>query len=171
MQDLFQNYVSDLNKLRDAFHEELTATATDLSKAVGDYSRCSEAALISSMAKVSGRGEGLEAAAAARLDQFRGLPAVLPAEISQARRPALIDSRIMTRSRAGNVECETRRSMRLSMGGVITSDALVTEGALVFAKACELGLEGIVSKRVASQYSSGSSRQWLKSKNPEFERA
>jgi len=82
MQDLFQNYVSDLNKLRDAFHEELTATATDLSKAMGDYSRRSEAALISFMAKVSARGEVLEAAAAARLDQFRGLPAdsVLPAE-------------------------------------------------------------------------------------------
>jgi hypothetical protein len=75
MQDLFQNYVSDLNKLRDAFHEELTATATDLSKAMGDYSRRSEAALTSFKAKVSARGEVLEAAAAARLDQFRGLPA------------------------------------------------------------------------------------------------
>jgi hypothetical protein len=26
MQDLFQNYVSDLNKLREAFHSELEAT-------------------------------------------------------------------------------------------------------------------------------------------------
>ena len=34
MQDLFQNYVSDLNKLRDAFHNELTATAEELSKAM-----------------------------------------------------------------------------------------------------------------------------------------
>jgi bifunctional non-homologous end joining protein LigD len=53
---------------------------------------------------------------------------------------------------------------------VLFSDALVAEGAPVFAKACELGLEGIVSKRAGSRYSSGSSRQWLKSKNPEFER-
>jgi len=53
---------------------------------------------------------------------------------------------------------------------VLFSDALVAEGALVFAKACELGLEGIVSKRAGSRYSSGNSRQWLKSKNPEFER-
>jgi bifunctional non-homologous end joining protein LigD len=53
---------------------------------------------------------------------------------------------------------------------ILFSDALVTEGALVFAKACELGLEGIVSKRVGSRYSSGNSRQWLKSKNPGFER-
>jgi bifunctional non-homologous end joining protein LigD len=30
---------------------------------------------------------------------------------------------------------------------ILFSDALVAEGALVFAKACEMGLEGIVSKR------------------------
>jgi bifunctional non-homologous end joining protein LigD len=47
---------------------------------------------------------------------------------------------------------------------------LVAEGALVFVKACELGLEGIVSKRVGSRHSSGNSRQWVKSKNPAFER-
>jgi bifunctional non-homologous end joining protein LigD len=46
----------------------------------------------------------------------------------------------------------------------------MAEGALVFAKACQLGMEGIVSKRVGSGYRSGNSRQWLKSKNPEFER-
>ncbi len=33
------------------------------------------------------------------------------------------------------------------VGNILFSDALVAEGALVFAKACELGLEGIVSKR------------------------
>jgi len=75
MQDLFQNYVSDLINLRDSFHEELHATAAELSKAMGDYSQRSEAALTSFMEKVSARGEALEAAAAARFDQFRGLPA------------------------------------------------------------------------------------------------
>jgi hypothetical protein len=75
VQDLFQNYVDDLIKLREAFHEELAATAAELSKAMGDYSQRSEAALTSFMEKVSTRGEVLEAAAAARLDQFRGLPA------------------------------------------------------------------------------------------------
>ena len=74
MQDLFQNYVSDLSKLRDELHEELRVTATELSKAMGDYSRRGEEALTSFMAKVSARGDALEAAAAARLDQFRGLP-------------------------------------------------------------------------------------------------
>jgi hypothetical protein len=75
MQDLFHNYVSDLNKLKDAFHSELTATAEELSKAMGNYAHRSEAALASFMEKVSARGIELEASAAARLDQFRGLPA------------------------------------------------------------------------------------------------
>ena len=46
---------------------------------------------------------------------------------------------------------------------IVFGEALVAEGALVFARACELGLEGIVSKRAGSRYSSGNSRQWLKS--------
>src|SRR5271169_4056413 len=75
MQDLFQNYVDDLNKFRDAFHDELTATAEELSKAMGSYAHRSEAALTSFMEKVSARGMELEASAAVRLNQFRGLPA------------------------------------------------------------------------------------------------
>jgi ATP-dependent DNA ligase len=43
-------------------------------------------------------------------------------------------------------------------------------GAMVFAHACKLGLEGIVSKRVLSRYRSGTSRNRLKCLNPEFER-
>jgi hypothetical protein len=75
MYDLFQNYVSDLNKLRDAFHHELTATAEELSKAMAFYASRSDAALASFMEKATARGEELEAAAAVRLNQFRGLPA------------------------------------------------------------------------------------------------
>jgi len=40
----------------------------------------------------------------------------------------------------------------------------------VFALACRLGLEGIVSKRALSRYRSGASRSRLKSKNPAFVR-
>jgi hypothetical protein len=74
MQDLFQNYVDDVIKLRDVFHDELTAQAQELSKAMDVYARGSEAALSLFMEKVSACGAELEAAAAARLDQFRGLP-------------------------------------------------------------------------------------------------
>jgi len=41
-----------------------------------------------------------------------------------------------------------------------------TDGPLVFAHACKLGLEGIVSKRRNSSYRSGRSPDWIKSKNP-----
>jgi bifunctional non-homologous end joining protein LigD len=40
------------------------------------------------------------------------------------------------------------------------------DGPLVFAHACKLGLEGMVSKRKDSRYRSGRSRDWIKSKNP-----
>ena len=43
------------------------------------------------------------------------------------------------------------------------------DGAIVFAHACTLGLEGIVSKRMGSTYRSGRSPDWIKSKNPECE--
>jgi bifunctional non-homologous end joining protein LigD len=41
------------------------------------------------------------------------------------------------------------------------------DGALVFAHACKMGLEGIVSKRLGSRYRSGRSPDWLKFKNPQ----
>jgi len=40
------------------------------------------------------------------------------------------------------------------------------DGSAVFHHACKLGLEGIVSKRKDSRYSSGRSPHWIKSKNP-----
>jgi bifunctional non-homologous end joining protein LigD len=43
------------------------------------------------------------------------------------------------------------------------------DGASVFAHACKLGYEGIVSKRKGSRYQSGRSPHWLKSKNPASE--
>jgi bifunctional non-homologous end joining protein LigD len=40
------------------------------------------------------------------------------------------------------------------------------DGPFVFAHACKMGLEGIVSKRKDSPYRSGRSPHWIKSKNP-----
>ena len=48
------------------------------------------------------------------------------------------------------------------------SEAIDDEGAIVFAKACEMGLEGIVSKRLDGVYSSGPCRNWVKVRNPEL---
>ena len=62
--------------------------------------------------------------------------------------------------------------MRLVAGvnGILFSEALAAAGAIVFAKACELGLEGIVSKWEGSFYRSGRRHNWLKTINLDFVR-
>jgi DNA ligase D-like protein (predicted ligase) len=45
------------------------------------------------------------------------------------------------------------------------SDHFVGDGAEIFKHACDMGLEGIVSKRAAAPYRSGPSKLWLKTKN------
>jgi bifunctional non-homologous end joining protein LigD len=50
--------------------------------------------------------------------------------------------------------------------GVQLNEHLEAEGPVVFEHACRMGLEGIVSKRKASWYQSGRSRDWVKAKNP-----
>jgi ATP-dependent DNA ligase len=46
------------------------------------------------------------------------------------------------------------------------SQSITGHGPTVFAEACRLGLEGIVSKRRGSRYPCGRSRSWLKLKSP-----
>jgi hypothetical protein len=65
-------------------------------------------------------------------------------------------------------QCAVRT--RFTPGKVPIGQTLAAEGAVVFAKLYELGLEGIVSKREGSFYNSGKSRNWLKTKNPNFVR-
>ena len=43
---------------------------------------------------------------------------------------------------------------------------LTGDGPTVFGHVCDMGLEGIVSKRTDSRYRSGPSKVWVKSKNP-----
>jgi bifunctional non-homologous end joining protein LigD len=54
--------------------------------------------------------------------------------------------------------------------GLTFSEAIEGDGAIVFDHACRLGLEGIVSKRLGGLYASGRCRNWLKVKNPKFQR-
>ena len=51
--------------------------------------------------------------------------------------------------------------------GLRLNEHIEADEPTVFAHACRMGLEGIVSKRKNSTYRSGPSRDWLKSKNPE----
>ena len=56
------------------------------------------------------------------------------------------------------------------INAIMFSEAIEAEGAIVFQKAVEMGLEGIVSKRVGGAYWSGRVGNWVKSKNPAFQR-
>jgi bifunctional non-homologous end joining protein LigD len=51
--------------------------------------------------------------------------------------------------------------------GIAFNEHTDEDGATVFRHACKLGLEGIVSKRLSAPYRSGTSRDWLKVKNPD----
>jgi bifunctional non-homologous end joining protein LigD len=51
--------------------------------------------------------------------------------------------------------------------GIVLSEHTDEDGATIFLQACKMGLEGLVSKRLSAPYQSGSSRDWIKVKNPE----
>jgi bifunctional non-homologous end joining protein LigD len=51
--------------------------------------------------------------------------------------------------------------------GIVLSAHSDDDGALLFAQACRMGLEGIISKRLSAPYRSGPSRDWIKVKNPD----
>src|SRR5215813_667954 len=60
----------------------------------------------------------------------------------------------------------TLRSMLAKAGlGLRFNEHMEGDGPTVFAHACKMGLEGIVSKRKDSMYRSGRSPDWLKMKN------
>jgi len=58
---------------------------------------------------------------------------------------------------------ELLRGSKLS---IVLNEVYKEGGAIVFREACNLGCEGIVSKRLGSLYRSGRSPHWLKVKNP-----
>jgi bifunctional non-homologous end joining protein LigD len=53
-----------------------------------------------------------------------------------------------------------------SRGGIQYVEHTKGHGEKLFEAVCDLGLEGIVSKRLTSVYRSGPSRTWIKVKNP-----
>jgi ATP-dependent DNA ligase len=53
-----------------------------------------------------------------------------------------------------------------SASGICFNDHLEDDAATIFAHACRLGCEGIVSKNRSRPYKSGPSKTWIKVKNP-----
>ena len=62
-----------------------------------------------------------------------------------------------------------RNLLGKTMTGIQFNEHFTDEGEIVVRLVCSMGLEGIVSKRIDSRYTSGPSRVWLKSKNPASE--
>ena len=56
--------------------------------------------------------------------------------------------------------------LRRSRGGIQYVEHAEGHGDKLFAAVCDLGLEGIVSKKITSVYKSGPSIAWIKVKNP-----
>jgi bifunctional non-homologous end joining protein LigD len=67
------------------------------------------------------------------------------------------------------IEQRKRKLAKLVRGphpGVVLNEVFEGDGDILFAHACKLGCEGIVSKRLGSPYRSGRSPHWVKVKNP-----
>src|ERR1700755_2984204 len=78
-----------------------------------------------------------------------------------------------SRPAAHRAEGTARKLLARRNDGVQFVGPLEADGAKIFAHACRLGLEGIVSKRADSPHRAGPSRVWLKIKNrnhPSIER-
>jgi len=56
--------------------------------------------------------------------------------------------------------------LRRSHPGIAFNEHYADDGATIYKRACALGCEGIVSKRLGSAYRPGRSYDWLKVKNP-----
>jgi ATP-dependent DNA ligase len=54
------------------------------------------------------------------------------------------------------------RLLRGPLPGMVLNEHFVGDGDIIYREACQLGCEGIVSKRLGSSYRSGRSKHWLK---------
>jgi bifunctional non-homologous end joining protein LigD len=66
------------------------------------------------------------------------------------------------------IEQRKRKMAKLVRGpypGIVLNEVFEGDGDVLFAHACKLGCEGIVSKRLGSSYRSGRSPHWVKVKN------
>ena len=56
--------------------------------------------------------------------------------------------------------------LRNTKAGILFNEHVLEDGPVVFAQACRLGAEGIVSKKVDGAYRSGRCPAWIKVRNP-----
>jgi bifunctional non-homologous end joining protein LigD len=76
-----------------------------------------------------------------------------------------IDGEDLRRQALAARRAHLQKITRKAKPGIRLSEHIEADGETVFAHACKLGLEGIVSKRLDAPYRSGRGRTWLKTKN------
>ena len=72
--------------------------------------------------------------------------------------------------RRAPLEWAPRQAPDLCGDKILFSESFDLDGPIVFAEACRLGVEGIVSKRVGSRYVLGQSDAWVKTLNTVYDR-
>jgi bifunctional non-homologous end joining protein LigD len=58
------------------------------------------------------------------------------------------------------------RLLRNTEAGILFNEHIAEDGPIVFAQACRLAAEGIVSNKIDGTYRSGPCRVWIKVRNP-----
>ncbi len=72
----------------------------------------------------------------------------------------------MARISAIDRKAALARLLRNTKAGILHNEHIVEDGLSVFAHACRLGAEGIVSKRIHITLRSGPCHVWIKVRNP-----
>jgi bifunctional non-homologous end joining protein LigD len=78
----------------------------------------------------------------------------------------MIDGDDLRRKPLSERKAVLRKLLKRTKGGIQYVEHVEGDGAEMFAAACKLGLEGIVSKKLDAAYRSGPSKSWIKVKNP-----
>jgi bifunctional non-homologous end joining protein LigD len=77
-----------------------------------------------------------------------------------------LDGKDLRREPIENRKHLLARLLKGSHLSLVLNEHFEEDGATVYRAACQLGCEGIVSKRIGSSYRSGRSPHWVKIKNP-----
>jgi bifunctional non-homologous end joining protein LigD len=78
----------------------------------------------------------------------------------------MLDGNDLRRLPLSERKAALRKVLRRTKGGIQYVEHTEGHGAEMFAAVCDLGVEGIVSKKINSPYRSGPSKSWINVKNP-----
>ena len=77
-----------------------------------------------------------------------------------------LDGRDMRRAPIEERKAALAKVLHQQRDGIVFNQHYTGDGAIIYKRACALGCEGIVSKRLGSPYRGGRADCWIKVKNP-----